>query len=107
MRRGVILGDTSRHGINHDLAPFDIQAGRDLWVIWQAWDIVEVRREEVVKREESIVHDVWSGKNDQVPLGRPLRSGNLNIGVDRIGRESGVADIDQDRGSKSHGGPQG
>ena len=38
---------------------------------------------------------------------RPLCSRNLNIGMDRIGRKSSVADIDQNRGSESRSGPQG
>ena len=105
MHRGVILRDTSRHRVNHDLAPFDIQAGGDPWVIWQGPGYSG--GEEGGGGEECVMRDVRSGKNNQVPLGGPLRSRNLNIGMDRIRGKGGITDVDQNRGSKSHNGPQG
>ena len=102
---GVILSNASRYRVNHDLAPFDIQAGRDLWVIWQGTGYSGGEKRGSGK--ECVVHDIWSSKNDQVPLGRPLCSGNLNIGVDRISGKGGIANVDQDRGSKNCSGPQG
>ena len=96
MCRGVILGDASRYGINHDLAPFDIQVGGDPWVIWQGPGYS--RGEEGGSGKECITCDIQTSKDDQVPLGRPLHSGNLDIGVDRIGSKGSIADIDQNRG---------
>ena len=105
MRRGVILRDAIRHGVNHDLAPFDIQVGGDPQVIWQG--LGYSRGKEGGGGKERVARDVWPSKDDQVPLGRPLCSRNPNIGLDRISGEHGIADVDQNRGSESRSGPQG
>ena len=67
MSSGVILSDASRYRVNHDLAPFDIQVGRDPQVSGRAQDIVEVRREEVVKSVLCMMSSL--AKMTKFPLG--------------------------------------
>ena len=79
MCRGVILSDASRYRVDYNLALFDIQAGRDLWVIWQGPGYH--RGEEGGSGKECVACDIQSSKDDQVLLGRLLCSRNPNIGV--------------------------
>jgi len=93
---GVSFNNASRHGTNHDFAPLDILVGGDRGLVWQSPGYGSGK--EGGGGEKCFAADAWTCKNNQVPLGRPLGSGHLNIGVDRIGRESGVANVDQSRG---------
>ena len=96
MHVGVSFNDASGYGVNHDLTPLDILMGGDARLIWQSPGYSSGK--EGGGSEEHFVTDAWTCKNDQVPLGHPLGSRHPNIGVDQIGRESGVANVDQKRG---------
>ena len=102
---GVSFNDASGYGINHNLTPFDIQAGGNPWVIWQG--LGDSGSEEGRGGKEGIVANTGTGKNDQVPLGRPLCSRHLNIGVNGIGRKHSITHVDQNRGCSCHLGTKG
>jgi len=93
---GVSVNNASGHGTNHDFAPLDILAGGDCRLIWQSPGYCSGK--EGGGGKKCFAADTWTCKNDQVPLGCPLGSRHLNIGMDRIGGESRVANIDQNRG---------
>jgi len=105
MGRGGLFGDASGHRVNHDLSPFDIQAGGNPRVIWQGPGYGS--GEDMGGGEEGVATDTGTSKDDQVPLGHPLCSGHLNVGVSGIGRECGVAGVDQNWRRKSCLGVQG
>jgi len=96
MHLGVSFNDASGYRVNHDLTPLDILMGGDARLIWQSLGYSSGK--EGGGSEECFMTDAWTCKNDQVPLGHPLGSRHPNIGVDQIGGESGVANIDQKRG---------
>jgi len=93
---GVSFNDASGYRVNHDLTPLDILTGGDAGLIWQSLGYSSGK--EGGGSEERFATDAWTHKNDQVSLGCPLGSRHPNIGVDRIGGESGVANIGQKRG---------
>jgi len=105
MGRGGLFGDASGYRANHDLTPFDIQAGGDLRVIWQG--LGYGRGEDVGGGEKGVATDTRASKHDQVPLGHPLCSGHPNIGVGGIGGEGGIASIDENWRRKSCCGAEG
>ena len=94
----VSLRDASRNRVDQNLAPLDIQVGRNCRILWQ--DPGHSRCKEVGGGEEGVTQDTGTSKDDQVPLGRPLSSGHLNIGMGGISGEHGIAGIDQNRGHK-------
>jgi len=105
MSSGASISDASGHRVNHDLFPFDIQVGGDLQAIWQG--LGHGRGEDVGGSKEGVARNTRPSENDQVPLGSPLGSGDLNIGVGGIGGKSGVAGIDQNQRCKSCRGAEG
>jgi len=105
MGRGGLFGYASWYRANHDLTPFDIQAGGDPRVIWQGPGYG--RGEDVGGGEEGVATDTGPSEHDQVPLRRPLCSGHSNIGVSGIGGEGGVTGIDENRWRKSCCGVEG
>ena len=98
MSSGASFRDANGHRVNHDLSPLDIQAGEDPWVIWQSPGYS--RGKDVGGGKEGVAANTRPSKHNQVPLGSPLCSGNLNIGVGGIGGESSIAGIDQNGGRK-------
>jgi len=77
---GVSFNNASGYGINHNLTPLDILAGGDLWVVWQSPGYGG--GEKGGGSKEGVTTDTRTSEHDQVPLGCPLCSGHLNIGVD-------------------------
>jgi len=93
---GVTFNNTSGDRVNHDLTPLDILVGGNCGLIWQSPG--HSSSEEGGSGKKYFATDARTHKNNQVPLGHPLGSRHPNIGVDWIGGESGVANVDQDRG---------
>ena len=92
-----VIQNACGNSVNENLALADIETGGDARArIRQRGG--NGRGEEVRGGRELVSRRVWTGKDNQVPLGRPPAGRHPNAGESRDGGESVVADTHEARG---------